>query len=349
MVIPGRLAAAAALALAALAACNAKFAPQYLVADLRILDVRAEVSDPPPDQPPDTLADVQPGETLRLTALVGNPGGAPLTVRWKACPPLPGQAVPPCLDSDYVRDPARLDGAPGVLDLGEGVSVEVKVPPEVAPFLDERVALAQSQPAYACTLYVEVPVLAIATAGGEQRTAVKRVRVVPTATELGSTSTAYVTNHNPVPSRVVMNPSSPSGCDGGTPIVRACASDAASDPACDGRACVLDATGDHVCADERPPPGGEVTLCALPGGTYTPEGFHVCEPDGTRVGAIEEVLYQWYATGGTFGSRDPSAGSGTGNQTDARVTFFPPDGPFTLWLLFRDGRGGTGWLRRDFR
>ena len=118
-------------AAAALAACNTGFAPQWRVVDLRILAARAEVlgSDPAAALP----ADPDAGETVRLTALVANPQGLPgVTVRWKACLPEQGQVVSPCLDPAVLRDPARLDSIPGAIDLGEGESVTVTLPPALA-------------------------------------------------------------------------------------------------------------------------------------------------------------------------------------------------------------------------
>lgn len=333
-----RLALAASIP--ALLACGVHFEPQYLVRDLRILAARVEVKGAAA-----SLADGDTGDTLVLTALVANPQGlGPLSVSWKACYPVFGQAVPPCLDPAYLRDPSSLETAPGLVDLGVGVSVEVPVPAELAPVLATLVGRAQSQPAYACTLYAEVPVLAIATAGGSRQMAVKRVRITPYR-ELAGTSLqdAYVPNQNPALAEVRASPSSSTGCVGGSPVIRSCASDAD----CGGVACLPGAGGAAGACDD-PLPGGEVTLCTVPapGAAQT---YSECNADGSRVLRDESLTYQWYTTAGTFGSRDPSAGAGSGNQTGDRATFFPPSGPATVWVIIRDGRDGLGWLQRDFR
>jgi len=331
---------ALAASLIGLLSCGVHFAPQYLVQDLRILAARAEVKGSSV-----SLADADTGDTVVLSALVANPQGlAPLQVAWKACFPVPGQAVPPCLDPAYLRDPALLETAPGLVDLGEGLSIEVPVPAELGSVLADLVARAQSQPAYACTLYADVPVLVVATAGASRRMAVKRVRLTPYR-ELAGTplQDAYVPNLNPALAGVRASPSSAADCVGGTPVVRSCASDAD----CGGVAC-LPAAGAGTGACDDPLPGDEVKLCAVPTAGSAQSTFE-CNADGSRIQADEGLAYQWYTTAGTFGSRDPSAGAGSGNQTGDRATFFPPAGPVTLWVIVRDGRDGVGWLRRDFR
>lgn len=333
-----RLALAATLA--ALLSCGAHFAPQYLVQDLRILAARAEVKGAV-----GSLADGDAGDTLVLSALVANPQGlAPLRVAWKACFPVPGQAVPPCLDPAYLRDPAALESAPGLVDLGEGLSIEVAVPAGLAPYLAAMVARAQSEPAYACTLYAEIPVLAVATAGASRQMAVKRVRLTPWREIAGTPlQDAYVPNRNPALAEVRASPSSSTDCVGGTAAIRPCAADAD----CGGVACLPGAGGAAGACDD-PLPADEVTLCTVPAPGSAQTCFE-CNADGSRIQREENLTYQWYTTAGTFGSRDPNAGAGSGNQTGDRATFFPPTGPATLWVIVRDGRGGIGWLQRDLR
>ena len=323
----------------ALLSCGVHFAPQYLVQDLRILAARAQVKGAA-----GSLADGDSGDTVVLSALVANPQGlAPLRVSWKACFPVPGLSVPPCLDPAYLRDPALLETAPGLVDLGEGLSVEVAVPAELGPYLAALVGRAQSEPAYTCTLYAEIPVLAVATAGTSRQMAVKRVRLTPYR-ELAGTSLqdAYVPNLNPALAEVRGSPTSPTDCSSGVPAIRSCLVDAD----CGGVACLPAGVGAGACDD--PLAGDQVTLCTLaaPGSAQI---YSECNPDGSRLPRDESLTYQWYTSAGTFGSRDPSAGAGSGNQTGDRVTFFPPAGPATMWVIVRDGRGGVGWLQRDFR
>jgi hypothetical protein len=321
-----------------LAACNEEFQPQYLVTDFRVLAIRAEVVGSEP------LADGDTGDTVRLEALLANPQGlSPVSVRWKACLPVPGQAVPPCLDSTYLSDPARLEGAPGVLDLGTGLAVQVPVPPELAPALAALVDRAVAEPVYACTLYAQVPVVAIATAGSQQRVALKGARLTPWREVAGTPlAGAYVPNRNPSLEAVVADPASRDSCDGGTPTARACLTTAD----CGGLSCLPDpAGGPGQCDDPRPVAGG--TLCARQAAGAI-QAFFQCRPDGSRVELAEELDYQWYVTGGSFDGPTVEPVSGTGNVTDRAVTFWPPVAPFTMWVIVRDGRGGSGWLRRDF-
>jgi len=321
-----------------LAACNEAFQPQYLVTDLRVLAIRAEVVGSEP------LADGDTGDAVRLEALLANPQGlSPVSVRWKACFPAQGQTVPPCLDATYLSDPARLEGAPGVVDLGQGLAVTVPVPPELAPALAALVERATAEPAYACTLYAEVPVVAIATAGSQQRVALKGARLTPWREVAGTPlEGAYVPNRNPSLEAVAAGPASPDACDGGIPAARACLT--AAD--CGGLACLPDPAGGPAQCDD-PRPGAGATLCArhAPGAV---QSFFQCRPDASRVELAEELDYQWYVTGGSFDGPTVEPVSGAGNVTDRAVSFWPPAGPFTLWAIVRDGRGGSGWLRRDF-
>ena len=329
---------AALLAALLLAGCNEEFAPQYLVTDFRVLAIRAQVVGSEP------LADGDAGDTLRLEALLANPEGlSPVDVRWKACLPVEGQTVPPCLDASYLADPARLDGAPGVLDLGSGMSVEVPVPAELAPALAALVERAIAEPAYACTLYAQVPVVAIATAGPRQRVALKGARLTPYRVVAGTPlEGAYPPNLNPSLQAVTAGLTSAEACDAGVPAARACQTSAD----CGGLACLPDpAGGPGQCDDPRPPAGA--FLCARHAPDAVQSVFQ-CRADGSRVPLFEELDYQWYVTGGSFDGPTVEPVSGTGNVTDHSVSFWPPAGPYTMWVIVRDGRGGSGWLRRDY-
>lgn len=321
-----------------LAGCNEEFLPQYLVTDFRVLAVRAQVVGSEP------LADADTGDTLRLETLLANPEGlSPVDVRWKACLPVEGQTVPPCLDAAYLADPSRLDGAPGVVDLGTGEAVEVPVPAELAPALAALIDRATAEPAYACTLYAPVPVVAIASAGATRRVAIKTARLTPWREVAGTPlEGAYPPNLNPSLQAVTAGASEGEACDTGVPALRACR-DAAD---CGGAACLPDPSGGPgQCDDPRPAAGA--FLCAR----HAPDAVQAvfqCRPDGTRVPLFEELDYQWYVTGGSFDGPAVEPVSGTGDVTDRAVTFWPPPGPYTMWVIVRDGRGGSGWLRRDY-
>jgi hypothetical protein len=351
---PLRVALAAPLAWALVAACNAGFPPQWRVDDLRILAARAEVVGSGPAPP----ADPDAGETVRLTALVANPRGLPgVQVRWKACLPAEGQVSSPCLDPSLLRDPARLDTTPGVLDLGVGESVTVTLPPSLAPLLQALVDQARQDPPRACTAYAEVPVLALASAGGTTRIAAKTVRATPwRALAQAQLPGGYVRNTNPVLGAVRAGASDTGACSGGVPVARSCASDAD----CAGTACAPEPGGPDApgaCAD--PMPAGRLDLCARVADPPTPppdppvvmgsQIYDECRADGTVESFFEGLTWQWYATGGVLERTDGSAPGDLGDVTGQLVRFTRPEGAFTLWLILRDGRGGEDWLRRDYR
>jgi hypothetical protein len=333
--------AVAPLALAAaLAGCNTNFTPQYLVQDLRVLAIRAEVVGDTSSTP---AADAAPGQTLRVSALVANPAGrAPLIARWLTCPPTGTDALPPCLDPNVLRDPDKLATTQGVFVLAEGeglLAFEEKVPdsssgapPEVATALANAFAAleaqAASQPSLQCQLYVELPLVLDVRAGDRRELAVKRVRLVPSSTPPAG---AYLPNRNPALDSVVLDPTDTNGCVGGQPAAIACGSPGACG--------TLDCDAAGVCGVPFPP--GQHTLCGIPGpgsiGT-----FDQCAPDGTRTPFHETLDWQWYATAGTF----PDAGT-LGNATGTSLQFSRPARPFTLWAIVRDGRGGEAWIQRD--
>jgi hypothetical protein len=336
-----RRAALAAAALA-LAACDTNFEPQWRVRDLRILAARAEVVGEEP------VADGDAGLTLRLAALVANPARlADVTIRWKACLPQAGAVVSPCLDPAVLRDPARLDGAPGVVDLGEGESVTVTVPSQLSVLLDALRERAVAEPGLACTLYLELPVVIVARGGGVQRLAVKTVRLTQARPGAAPPLDRYVRNRNPGLGAVRSGPTEALACGPtGAPVARACTSDAD----CDGVACRRDAPplpGARAFTCDDPLPRLAQALCADPLGR--PEQPYLeCRGDGSSTLNQETLSFQWYATGGTLERSGDTPPVDTGNVTGGDVRFTPPPGAVTLWVIVRDGRGGEGWLRRDF-
>lgn len=306
--------AALLLALSAAAAgCGTDLRPQYRVTDLRILGVRAEVVG-------GTSADVAPGDGVRLAALVANPlARAGLSVRWYACAPSATDALPPCLDQELLKDPAALAATPGVVLLGEApiaagddeAAIEVPVP-DAAGALDAAIRLAREQPTYQCRLYADVPIVVVAEAEGRREVAVKRVRLTPRPADLEpypELQGAYVLNLNPAVRDLVRAPAFEDGCVGGMPL-----------------------------AGEPFPPGRTV-LC---GTADAPGSYNVCGPAGERTLVGESRSWQWFVTAGEFPEFD-----GLGNAVDAAPEFERPAGPFTLWVVLRDGRGGESWARRD--
>jgi hypothetical protein len=307
------------LALLALAACIDDLAPQYRVVDLRILAVRASVEGET-SAGGATFADPSPGDALSLQALVANPlGRGSLAVTWYACLPSGTDAAAPCLDERTLREPgtlAALAATPGsgVLALGAGESVSVPIPaasdPTVGGALEALVQRALAQPTYACGLYAEIPVVAVAEAEGRRETAVKRVRVTPDPATLDPLlADAYVRNANPAIFEIR-----------GGASEEACASGWALGPASF--------------------PGERIFLCGAVSAGAQP--FNACGPAGERISIPESLSWQWYVTAGEF----PEVG-GVGNATGSAPEFERPAGAFTLWVVLRDGRGGEGWLTLD--
>lgn len=295
-----------------LAACNTNVDPQFRVADVRILAVRSGLTS-------GALADVRPGETLVLDALVANPLGRPgLAVDWFACLPAASDQVSPCSDTTLLSDPSRLPGLaagpnPPVLRLGAGARVEYAVP-DLTEALDFVIRKAQREPTYACRLYAELVVAVVAGAEGKRSVAVKTVRVLPTDAQLAGAGVTSATDPNanpllrPPADGVFFAPAGDDGCEGGTPLAAA------------------------------PLPGGKQVICARYV-SQAPDRYRVCNPGGGATDGEEDLTWQWYVTGGDF----PEVG-GVGNARGERREFTRPPGAFTLWAIQRDDRGGNDWV-----
>ncbi len=290
-----------------LAACNTNVDPQFRVNDVRIMAIRSAVL-------AGASADVQPGDTLVLDALVANPLGRPgLSIEWFACLPQGNDAVLPCSDLATLSDPSRLAGDPSVMVLGSGPHVEYTPPAaKLTAALDFAIDTARREPTYRCRLYAELVVVVVASAEGKRSVAEKAVRVVPTSLPPDVTS-YYTLNHNPKADDVLRAPSDPDACTGGTSL------------------------------GAGPFPAGKTVICgranSVPG-TYTADRFNLCNPDGSITPEQDESLsWQWYAAGGDF----PAVG-GVGNARGDHVDFTRPPDAFALWGILRDGRGGTDWV-----
>jgi hypothetical protein len=164
-------------------------------------------------------------------------------------------------------------------------------------------------PTFECRLYAELVVVAVAEGGGLRSTAQKRVRVVvpPTAPLPPPVTNRYQLNLNPRIAEVVRDPSDEEACTGGVSLA-------------------------------TPPfPLGKRTICGKPAGSA--QEITLCNPDGTHPTASEALDWQWYVTAGEF----PDESGGVGDATGSHVAFTRPDGPFWLWAILRDRRGGSGW------
>jgi hypothetical protein len=312
------------LALAALflAACNSGFEPQYRVQDVRLLAIRSGLT-------AGSSADVAPGDTLVLQALVANPGRrTDVQIGWFACLPPGSQGKVPCEDTSILQDPSRLAGLAGVIPLGVNtfpdpgpepavlgsVTMSLADPATVTSLeiaLDFSIALAQANASYQCSLYADIVVVALVASNGKLSAAVKRVPVtLPPAQSLPPGLTNYYTlNLNPDAADVRRAPTDETTCAGGTSL------------------------------GNGPYPAGRTTIC----GVFTSgsvQDINVCDPDPRPL--QEGLEWQWYVTDGEF----PTEG-GVGNATGDYLDFDRPAGPFTLWGILRDGRGGVDWVTFD--
>jgi hypothetical protein len=98
-----------------------------------------------------------------------------------------------------------------------------------------------------------------------------------------------------------------------------------------------DACAGGISLSSGPFPSGRTTIC----GTArfpSAEVFNVCDPNAITP-TDENLGWQWYVTDGDF----PKVG-GVGNASGDHVDFDRPSGPFTLWAILRDGRGGDDWV-----
>jgi hypothetical protein len=302
-------------ALVAVLACNTGFEPQYRVTDLRILAVRAEVSG-------SIQADACFDDSVQLAALVANPlGRTGLAVRWFLCAPSPTGALTPCQDPGFLADPDLLVGSSAVeLQAGAGTGEQPpaftlsSLPPDVAAALATDLKAAEdralAQATYQCSVFVEIPLVVVATAEGRRDVALKHLRLVQRPADVHPPLDGYVVNHDPQPADVFTSPTDPEACTGGNSVTTS-----------------------------SPFPAGRVVIC---GQHDTPETYYVCGPAGERIPTTEAYTWQWYVTAGNF----PDVG-GVGNAQGSHLDFERPAGPFTLWAILRDGREGSSWMRFD--
>jgi hypothetical protein len=305
-----------------------------IVTNLRILGVRGEV------EGSNDLADADVGDTVDLSALLAYPPATgTVTVTWLTCIPLPNRTTTPCTDEGLLRDPPSLIGMPGVLTLGTGPSIQVVVPDEVQPLLDATLALADQQASAECSLFIELPLIVIAQASDhEVFTTSKSLRLSPYHQIEGSSDPnyQYQPNLNPSIDALFLDPPARDTC-AGQPVAQTCLT--AAD--CGGAACT-----DGVC----PFPDGPQSVCAhIPD---TGELVTRCGLDGPIDMKPEQPTVTWYATAGSIGGFSSPRGTGGGSDLASRTyTNFarPPDGPFTLYAVVRDGRNGEAWFTQDFQ
>jgi hypothetical protein len=354
-----------ALALAALGlgACESGFdRNDQIVNSLRILGVRAHVQESADDLDGIDWADADAGDTVEFSALVANPTGDPnLSVTWLACLPVQGQ-VSPCTYPPDLRDPALLipmattDPSSGLLLLGTGTDIQYTIPADVEYLLTPLITQAQQYPNAECGIYLEIPLLVIAQAGGQTFTAAKNFRLSPWKSigmnSPDATLQFYVRNQNPLAQGLVI-PANLQICQGQN-FITTCLTDD------DCAAAGLSGTCQkNFCTETGPAPtfpSGPQTVC-MPVGQ--PQNYFDCDLDGPimtsgyaagQPNIPEYPTVTWYMTGGSLaGFSGPSNGGPPSDVTRTFTGFTRPPGPFTLYGVVRDGRDGEDWVAQDFQ
>jgi hypothetical protein len=339
-----------------MAACTQNAPVQYRVPDLRVLAIRGVVSgtantaDPDPGGTilgPYKPLGLGPGgtkylgasETLNLTALVANPlNRTGVNVRWFACaPPLQGS---PC-DPTQLRDLDAFETTPGVFSLGPSAPLGPgetlsnnsinfdSVPAELrAGIYAAMLVVVSPEFTYPCARYAELPVIAIVRAEGVAEATLKRVRLRPTRLLAALEEVALAVPEPPVPDYYIVNlnpglresspgvadlqvnPLDPEPCTGGSPLPTSL-------------------------------PAAKATICAAAAVSVPPDTYYQCNPGASLVDEMPEL--QWYVTAGEIAGSDFD-----GNAEGTHIDFTPAAGSsFRLWVIVRDGNGGTDWAYLD--
>lgn len=293
-------------------------------------------------------ADAEVGDVVTFQALVANPTNVPdVTVKWVTCIPSLDNNVTPCTSETELRQPADLiekakDPTSGVILLGEGETIQSTVPGELQSTMDALIARADKSPNAQCSLYLPSPVIVIAQGSdGTTVSAVKNLRLSPWS-KVGPTASDpalqhYIRNANPTITSLEI-PADKSACAGQT-LVQSCKTDAD----CGGSTC----SADGWCPP-APFPTGPTTVCGqIPDADS--QTYYYCGMDGVDGSELEYPSITWYETAGTESSISNTNTAGT--PTLAARTFQiinRPPGPFTLYGVVRDGRGGENWIAQDF-
>jgi hypothetical protein len=339
-----------------MAACTQNAPVQYRVPDLRVLAIRGVVSgtantaDPDPGGTilgPYKPLGLGPGgtkylgasETLNLTALVANPlNRTGVNVRWFACaPPLQGS---PC-DPTQLRDLDAFETTPGVFSLGPSAPLGPgetlsnnsinfdSVPAELrAGIYAAMLVVVSPEFTYPCARYAELPVIAIVRGEGVAEATLKRVRLRPTRLLAALEEVALAVPEPPVPDYYIVNlnpglresspgvadlqvnPLDPEPCTGGSPLPTSL-------------------------------PAAKATICAAAAVSVPPDTYYQCNPGASLVDEMPEL--QWYVTAGEIAGSDFD-----GNAEGTHIDFTPAAGSsFRLWVIVRDGNGGTDWAYLD--
>lgn len=316
-------------------ACSFGFEASSELIDLRVLAVSAE--------PPEVVSGDGVSEVV-LSALVVD-ARAPerlIPFEWRACVPGFSQgagattAGPPALPGgglDTTQDP-RCNSSDESTRLQKGVerldalSLTVPVPGALVGAVDEAASRGP-----ALSLYVNAELTLDAAEGPVQ--AFKRITVSPRIPE------GRVANRNPRLQSILFDGQP---WEAGTPLVL---EHGACDPAA------------RKKTVDRTRPGEEVSVCPHKVTPLfaedEPETYRVRTFDGRDIERVERLRFAWFVEHGSFSDGETEEWAGIGpRRYDPLSTewFEPPEAPegdIHLWVVVRDGRGGTGWERRTVR
>jgi hypothetical protein len=296
------------------ACTDAKFAPETLVKDLRVLSVQAE----PPE--------VGPGELSRLSVLKSDAApGIPTSVIWVGCEPDPqdlGQSA--CNDAEILLRPTQItDYPPGLQLLGFGLSAGYSSTRGVFDVLaaDDPIRAAGSVgQVLSLVIGEDVDPLAM---GDKLRGYFERIEQKQTQVVVALT-------------RVLVSEKPPAERNRNPGIV-SLSVEGALHPK-NGRVGAL--------------PGQRVALSvAVPDDVRQTYTVRLATGDVTRT---EKVVGAWYSSHGRFTAErfDTETGESVGFIAPGSMEF--PDDPVperrqgTLWLVVRDDRGGQSFERYPF-
>ncbi len=326
---PARRLLALALALPALGpltGCLEELPEPSKIDRLRVLAIRAE--------PPEAM----PGEAVQLSALVVDPAGRTVTTQWSACL-LPerafgffggGSQTSSSGGKGYTLDDAGscaealAKGAEGVDDLGSGLSVQTSIPDDFMS--DEAIRAAYRLPedleipgeallGIQLVAGINMSVSLVVQAGGDRLEAYKRINV----SSLGE-------NENPTDVAFHIAPVGDAGDPPTTGPVPA-------DGRCFAEPVTVDAGRTYrLRALNIPDP--QVTYPVLLLGNF---GDPIAED-------TEVYYYSYFSTHGVFDRNTIKSSSG-----ETQTWTIPDDAPATipLWIVTRDGRGGTTWCEDE--
>lgn len=297
------------IAVLAFVACESPFIPQHVITRPRILAIRA-------DRPEST-----PGQTVRLDALIVDPGESAPGYRWFACDPSPNEGLLPCEDTRVLSSVAALETTEGVRVLGTS---------SVATYTSDP-ALDTSRPRRAL-------VLLVATVGPDRLVGSKSLIV----------SRAAEPDVNPE-LEVIVAAARQRGPEDLVVAERGATIEWSA---------IVTSTSAQLYSRTRP--DGEVVTATedLRIAWYTEHGRFGLGPRTETPGKIRDFLIDSGLPPPRDAAPEEGGGESSVDEFGFKVTLEVPEAdedqvprppearPFRVWVVVIDGRGGTTWAER---